>query len=186
MGQAGRIHCSAETADLLSSGGKTDWLSKRVDPVTAGGVGIIQTFWVKPNDGPGETSTWTGGSISEQELDAESEEVAIFADEGATLKQVRWNTELLFTLLENWVAARDPGAVPETAEVRECENAILQRPNSSLVIHEFTQELDMPSFNPRVVPGGDNAGAVAQSVKRVLFEYVLEIAKLYKQVRTSL
>jgi len=45
-GQPGRIHLSQATADLLISAGKSHWIQKRADLVTAKGKGVMQTYWL--------------------------------------------------------------------------------------------------------------------------------------------
>jgi class 3 adenylate cyclase len=42
-GVKGKIHCSQTTADALISAGKTQWLTSRVDKITAKGKGEMQT-----------------------------------------------------------------------------------------------------------------------------------------------
>ena len=42
----GRIHVSEATANLLVEAGKSRWLRKREDKVTAKGIGEIQTYWI--------------------------------------------------------------------------------------------------------------------------------------------
>jgi class 3 adenylate cyclase len=42
-GEAGRIHMSQETADLLIEANKASWIEKRKDVISAKGKGELQT-----------------------------------------------------------------------------------------------------------------------------------------------
>jgi class 3 adenylate cyclase len=42
-GMKGKIHCSQTTADALISAGRSQWLTSRVDKITAKGKGEMQT-----------------------------------------------------------------------------------------------------------------------------------------------
>jgi class 3 adenylate cyclase len=47
-GEAGKIHVTQATADLLIAAGKGKWLEKRKELIAAKGKGEMQTFWVEP------------------------------------------------------------------------------------------------------------------------------------------
>lgn len=50
-GDQNLIHASQETADLLVTSGKVNWVSAREDVVIVKGKGEMQTFWLKPRRG---------------------------------------------------------------------------------------------------------------------------------------
>lgn len=66
-GLPGRIHASEETAERLIAAGKSSWVSKRVDKITAKGKGELQTYWIAPKtEGSTTSSTTTSTSSSAQ------------------------------------------------------------------------------------------------------------------------
>ena len=56
-GEAGKIHCSQATADLIINAGKEHWLTKRPDLVEAKGKGLLQTYFVRIENGTYRTVT---------------------------------------------------------------------------------------------------------------------------------
>ena len=46
-GEAGRIHLSRETAELLERSGKESWLVPREESVSAKGKASLKTFWLE-------------------------------------------------------------------------------------------------------------------------------------------
>ena len=51
-GAPNKIHCSAQTAQLLVDSGKEDWVKMRSDIVHLKGKGSVATYWVIPRSGP--------------------------------------------------------------------------------------------------------------------------------------
>jgi len=49
-GQAGRIHISEATMQLLVEAGHGNWVTKREDLIEAKGKGKMQTYWVSKQD----------------------------------------------------------------------------------------------------------------------------------------
>lgn len=70
-GERGKIHVSQETADLIVAAGKTSWITKRPDKITAKGKGELQTYWVNP--GVAYTASSSGMSIEELVIDEEAD-----------------------------------------------------------------------------------------------------------------
>ena len=48
-GLGGKVHVSEETADLIRHSGKTRWLIKRDEMISAKGKGQLQTYWAEPH-----------------------------------------------------------------------------------------------------------------------------------------
>jgi class 3 adenylate cyclase len=55
-GERGRIHCSQETAALLTAAGKAHWLVPREDKIIAKGKGELTTYWIQARDQRGTMS----------------------------------------------------------------------------------------------------------------------------------
>lgn len=68
-GETNLIHASQETADLLCSDGRTNWVTPREGVVVVKGKGKMQTFWLKPRRGSSrggshmDSSTCTSSTI---------------------------------------------------------------------------------------------------------------------------
>lgn len=56
-GLPGRIHVSKDTADELTSKGKSRWLTQREDKVQVKGKGEMETYWIAMKRGKTLTST---------------------------------------------------------------------------------------------------------------------------------
>ena len=70
-GQFNRIQVSEETADLLAAAGKSHWLNKRDQLVTAKGKGKLQTYWLMTKqEEAGVQITSLSPSTEEANLDA--------------------------------------------------------------------------------------------------------------------
>jgi hypothetical protein len=95
-----RIQISQQTADLLTQGGKGNWVHKRENLVQVKGKGEMQTYWLNPiPKGPKSTSSGTSLSVkddAEEAIDVDMEgkvRPRIFTD--ATNRLIDWNVSVL-------------------------------------------------------------------------------------------
>ncbi|KAL3918421.1 MAG: hypothetical protein SGILL_004243 [Bacillariaceae sp.] len=118
-GQAGRIHLSKETADLLIGSGRSHWVSKREDAVDLKGLGQLNTYWLSFQSegtvGVTESSTSGGGSsdtASNSNTTDPSHKLGIpFSStqglkRGARKSLIAWHKEILAKALVKIVALR--------------------------------------------------------------------------------
>ena len=184
-GSPNRIHCSAETADLLSQGGKSQWAVPREDKVVAKGKGQLFTYWVQFKGGKSAGSVSSGSS----QTGCSYEEAAIpdlsllrsaapFAEQSQKTKRlVKWNVELLANYLRSVVARREA-----TKTLVEDKSALLrmeedQAKQSGPVIDEVAETIYMPTFRASKRES-HNTVQLSHAVMAQLSEFVSQIANV--------
>ena len=68
-GQAGRIHVTQETANLLLADGKGHWLHQREHVVAVKGKGEMVTYWVEPKPSGSNNTMPSGNEKEDGELE---------------------------------------------------------------------------------------------------------------------
>jgi hypothetical protein len=138
-GKKNRVHLSKETADLLISAKKADWVKPRQDTVSVKGKGQLQTYWLLQNsDRPASVRPPSQGTFFSKDVVVMDDDpdhtlvsvgnqshISCFTDEatdksgeGARIAQlVDFNTKVLLQLLRKMQAMRKTTlkqAIPKT------------------------------------------------------------------------
>eukprot|EP00934_Nitzschia_sp_Nitz4_P007763 Nitzschia sp. Nitz4//scaffold37_size175936//118664//127302//NITZ4_002057-RA/size175936-augustus-gene-0.10-mRNA-1//1//CDS//3329549821//7753//frame0 len=107
-GEAGRIHMSYQTAELLTSSGQSRWVVPRGDLITAKGKGVIRTYWLLQ-----EEEVLANGHHNDHDEEGEGHDVHGIGGWGTAAvghkshnRLVDWNVDVLYHLLEEVVAKR--------------------------------------------------------------------------------
>lgn len=200
-GQAGKIHVSKVTADLLIEQGKLDWLQETGHSVVATGRGEITTYWLKTNFRkvhrshltPKRTSDFAGSSrrpSSEQDAGSMapmSVDEQGFGDEASKLeleieaeekigRLVNYNAEVLISLLKKVIARR---SVIDSAYLGD-ENSTK---SGSVALDEVKEVIEMPQYNEEaaVKMASDYTVEIPEVVRTELKAYIHRIAGRYHQ-----
>lgn len=163
-GKPGKIHLSAETAELLITAGKDSWVVKREDCVQAKGKGDLHTYWLVEESSTKHQLVPTLLSQSTRAPSANSSKFERLID---------WNTDVLANLLSKVVAKRTNDSV-DSADLHES----IKR--EKYVIDEVQEIIDFPvarGEQPQVQQSTD----LPSDVLIQLRAYVAVIAKLYRQ-----
>jgi hypothetical protein len=174
-----RIHVSEKTADLIREAGKSHWLTKRDELVSAKGKGKLQTYWVEPKNGGTKSvvSASDFSSIDDDVPDTKSGLESLVVQPGLTEKQARmvdWNVALLGELLTDVVAHREANGLSNSSKV---DFSVIKSENSSSMVRdEFQERISLPTF--------DNAQLIDKTelspdVLTQLRTYVTAIATCY-------
>jgi hypothetical protein len=151
-GQSSRIHVSEKTAELIRAAGKSHWVSKREDLVSAKGKGKLQTYWIEPRKG-GANSIFSdipsgGDDILMDAPDIKSGVEPLGVQLGLTEKQARmvdWNAALLGELLSDVVAHRKANGSYSSNNV---DSTVIKSENGlSLVRDEIQETICLPAFD---------------------------------------
>lgn len=201
-GQAGKIHVSKVTADLLVEQGKSDWLQETGQSVVATGRGEITTYWLKTNFRKvhrshltsKRTSDFAGSSSRPSEQDADSVAPMVLddeqfreGDEKSKLdldfeaeekigRLVNYNAEVLISLLKKVIARRSV-----------VDNAYLGDENStnsgSVALDEVKEVIVMPQYNEEaaVKMASDYTVEIPEVVRTELRAYIHRVAGRYHQ-----
>lgn len=178
------IQCSGATYDALVKEGKGSWVRPRDEVVSVKGKGYFQTYWVDVVTKNTDCSTSSFDELEDNVFQLEralesgdNEMVEVIKGENRT-RLIEWNTEVLYGLLETWMSNRTKNTPVDQAGVRQAEEDILNRPRGS-VLEEFSLVLTMPEFRTEPL----RVEAYGSAIKTTLFNYVREIAELYRDVR---
>jgi class 3 adenylate cyclase len=190
----GKILCSKETADLISAGGKPQWLSERKDKVIAKGKGEMITYWitVKSVGSDGETLL-TGGSSEISQGDAFgtiqglNDSILPLSTRQNCKKSlskqhtrlVNWNVELLASLLTTVVASRKVDG-KKSVKARSSEPTLQPSKAGHMPFDEWTQSIDLPSSTKHMGKSARSTAAVLPEVViNQLRHFVTAIALLH-------
>lgn len=145
LGQAGRIHVSSETAQLLIAAGRARWVKQRTDRVMAKGKGELVTYWLEVHGK--EDSSSRSGSVEEPQPDlAQHSDVAesLSVLDEKTARLVEWNADLLLRMLRQIAARRRALNVIPSSSPPKWKRA------KDLVIDEVKEIVHLPTFEARV------------------------------------
>ncbi|CAB9501130.1 Receptor-type guanylate cyclase gcy [Seminavis robusta] len=163
----GKVQASQATADLLLEAGKSNWVRQRSDKVHAKGKGEMTTFWVHVRASEGESQSFHSGDSSEKPSDdpfASTRNTTCGSLPKAALNSckrelsvkhgrlVDWNVELLASLLQTVVAARQTRRKSKRGGFSEPKLEIRQ---SQMPFDEWAQAIDLPGKTQRTSRRGD-------------------------------
>ena len=114
-GEAGRIHISKATADLLTARGRSAWIQPREGMINAKGKGFIQTYWCRMS-----SKTKSLGTMSDRSDVSHYSEVQAEGQKRDRL--IDWNSDVLAKCLKQIVAQRKAqGKKVSTAAIKRME-----------------------------------------------------------------
>lgn len=206
--QAGKIHVSLETAELLMEAGKKSWIQLREDVVIAKGKGALETFWLITRENKSSDFDSTGHSVSGHSMSSydEDEQRDVGLEEQYTdltlqkppkespeyLKVQRlidWNCELLLQLLRKIVARRRSDKDRTTAAVMSSarnlkflEGEIGSSDN--MVSDEIVEVISMPPFDAQAAKDEEAAQSV-ELPEVVIMELRMFISMLSSMYRDN-
>ncbi|CAB9502617.1 Receptor-type guanylate cyclase gcy [Seminavis robusta] len=178
-GEAGRIHCSMETAELLKKEGKEAWLEKRAGGCHLKGLGEIETYWININTSP----RYGDGSSRESESDAVTmQEGALYGMNEKKQRLILYNVDLLLNLMKNVVAQRGTGSK------KQATNSTIKRSSShdgstpieprTLPLDEVAEIIHLPD-KPSAQQNPANV-VIPKEVEDELRDLVTTIAGMYR------
>lgn len=200
--ESGRIQCSEATANELTLAGKSAWLLRRPELVTAKGKGEMQTFWITTTtakhtwkddftSGTGRQSSvktlsssqtaGSGASTLGAATPAE-EQRKLAADKAANRRRrlVDWNTETLLRLLKQVVVRRKANRVDREDDL---ESEEWRLSNNHIFFNEVKEIIHLPEFNSANHQSEKEFTSVQiidSEVVKELRDYVTCISLLYR------
>mmetsp|Transcript_23254 Transcript_23254/g.55005 ORF Transcript_23254/g.55005 Transcript_23254/m.55005 type:complete len:288 (+) Transcript_23254:481-1344(+) len=174
--QPGRIQCSEETAELLISSGKADWLIKRESKVSAKGKGELQTYFLNVS------SKGSQGSASFHEMEVPDQEAS-------RQRLIEWNVQSMLAILKQIVARRMAAAasksvVHESFKVVKSRTASIDASlaDTKNTIDEVVEIITLPKYKSKVVAKQEDPDSVKlyPDVKKQLHAFVSAIAEGYR------
>jgi len=200
-GLRGKIQVSQETADLLISAGKNEWLTLREEKVVAKGKGEMQTYWLAlgenrsdatssnmdssahgssddENTGDGDDRATENGSTAAVKANGKDKAKAAF--ESKTARLIEWNLDVLLRLLKQIVARRKASGLPPYGNT-DVENSVQFGDEGQTTIDEVAEIITLPNFNAKAAAMQENPESVnlPRQVVDQLYDYVSNIAAIY-------
>jgi hypothetical protein len=166
-GKVNRIQASQTTADLLIQFNKGHWLKTREEPVEVKGKGKMQTYWVEPQ-GRADSSIQMNHIMIVPSID------------GKTDRLIKWNVDVLASLLRKIVAYRNVCSKVGYSTDGEWETS-----TTPMVLEEVKEIIELPDFDPWIKHvREDFQGVVLQhEVMAQLTNLVVSISQLYRNNR---
>ena len=173
-GEKNKIQVSQDTADLLFSHGKQNWLSKREDLVQAKGKGTMQTYWINiytsvasKSTGSTEVSETTDNDLTEFEM-----EDAVDVQKKSNL--IKWNVEMLARLVRQIIGKREV----QDANVEPLSASDIA-PADGVPLDELVEVMEFPK-NQNASSTNEKDPKLDPRLKRELTSLITNIASLYK------
>jgi hypothetical protein len=199
-GTRNKIHLSHETADLLHTAGKSNWLSKRTDTVMAKGKGEMQTYWLLTDEDFASGTVADDGQKASAPLPivrANAPRLGTTAPVGTTsanvmdpesalppriVRLVDWNVDVLKRLLKQVIAKR----VTLGKEHMDPNHPLMMKTEVNIgcdtyVLDEVTEIIRLPGYTHDVKSAGDaNKIELTDKVGTQLRLYVSSIAAMHR------
>jgi len=195
-GQRNRIHVSSETANLIMSSGKDQWVTERDDKINAKGKGELTTYWLSiksSNTGSSKGSSNEDTSVSNDNSQNEAvraemaglsqyEDGKIPGFDAKTLRLVDWNSDVLARLLRQVVARRLAKSKDTKENTKECSPALFKKTDGTTVLDEVQEIIHLPEFEAEVARRQVEADSVdlGEDVMLQLRGFVTIVATMYK------
>ncbi|CAB9515672.1 Receptor-type guanylate cyclase gcy [Seminavis robusta] len=175
----GKVHVSAETAELLKATGKERWLIPRANEVFVKGKGQLQTYWLNVKGSSPKSHDSSDISSSHAHLE---EIYQIPNDKAARL--IEWNVDILKGALKQIVARRNAMAKAKKKAMlpRAKSCAIIQPPGAvGSVIDEVCEIIELPDFDHELSKKQEDPESIElpEDVVQQLKKYVTSVADLY-------
>jgi hypothetical protein len=186
-GEGGRIHLSKDTAELVMKAGKTHWLQKRANTVSAKGKGELETYWLlsQNDDGgsvvSGRHATPDIGILSaSMRLPSVSRASnSLHGIDPRTLRLVDWIVECLATLLRKVVARR---IAVELIAKQSRPEIMPGMVDGKTFLEEVKEIVVLPEFDSKAHRQERDSESIVlpQAAVEQLREYVARIATMYR------
>jgi class 3 adenylate cyclase len=180
-GLPGKIHISEETARLLVAARKEHWVVPREEKVVAKGKGELQTYWLVTTKASNNTrsdtassETETAGDLRGTTLPDATNDAGVPMIDEKTERLVKWNVEVLASLLKKVIARRK--------DVLTSEESVRHMSFSKLTttpLDEVQEIIRMPVFK-RGTGAEFKEEDLSDAVLVQLREYVSAIASMYR------
>jgi len=198
-GKKNMIQVSPETAKLVKSAGKEQWLVPRADIVVAKGKGEIQTYWIKPlkESGPlaavsehskqsssvhyGHVGWDTDVSDHHRDWDKNSHpSTRYYSQEDDRRRSIEWNATVLEDLILKVMNHRED-CIPEDNKNRRLSK--LSRHRSGLILDEISNEVKFELYSANKPPRSKaRITSIGEAAKHELKAYVTRVASMYRDV----
>ena len=188
-----RIHVSHETAELLHSAGKSNWLRRRNETIVAKGKGEMQTFWLVTNEEleSNETGDTTKSAplpiVKAMQPRLGSTAVNILDPESTLPPRIKrlvdWNVDVLKRLLKQIVAKRNASS-NEQFELNSHTMMMLEVDigSDTYVLDEVKEIITLPQFDAKNHKLQENPNKIElpKVVEDQLRLYVSSIAAMHR------
>jgi hypothetical protein len=193
-GLRNRIHLSHETAELLHSAGKSNWMTRRTDTIVAKGKGEMQTYWLLTDE-----ELAAGGAVDASATKAAAPLPVVQAlqprlakttmdvlDPESSLpprikRLVDWNVDVLKRLLKQIVAKRNA----ENKQQYDLNHPVMMKYEMNIgsdtyVLNEVTEIIRLPGYSNVKMETNPNKVALPDGVEEQLRLYVASIAAMHR------
>lgn len=146
----GRIQVSHTTANYLVALNKQHWLQRRDDSVAAKGKGVLETYWLVPQDKGSDQVSYSGAALIH--LDKRSDHVSsagTILSEGASAdasrrqRRIDWIVSIMCDRIREIVARNEALQVPRDSP----QDLVLPSRRNRLCLDETVDILQLPKFD---------------------------------------
>eukprot|EP00977_Amphora_coffeiformis_P003945 scaffold792_cov163-Amphora_coffeaeformis.AAC.4 len=186
-GAKNRIHVSEQTANLLISAGKQDWVQQRTDRVTAKGKGELQTYWLtcsRPSDA--DKSVSDDNDMSTTQHSVEEPQICENTLSQKEIRLIDWNVDVLSRFLRNiqtWRETRGtPAQTSASAALKHIESRFASGSITSFDEIQDVIQLPTASVSGKISDVEEtNKGNFSESVLSELSQFVTAISSMHNK-----
>ena len=194
-GAPNRVQLSQETADLLISAGKEEWVKERAETIDVKGKGSMQTYWLvlpRRRGSKSNISVSSGETSSDDDLGLSSKNMDGFFSKtmnhmcigrenltDKVLRLVDWNVDVLCRMLHEIEARRVATGVKRDSaeEISELEHEYLNK--REVVLTEVEEIIKLPEYSVETRRYDPEKVVIEFQVTEELKRFVLGIASMY-------
>lgn len=159
-GLRGRIHCSQDTADLLTASGKGHWVIPREDKIVAKGKGEMKTYWVevKQQSSPSAASRSSCSEGSDTPIsplssglpsNAAGVPLAKSKLSAKSQRLVAWNVDILSRLLKQIISRRIATNAILGGNAPKVDDDLQSSISTGGPIKEVVEIIELPEYDAR-------------------------------------
>ena len=194
----GRIQVSDDTARLLQSVGKGQWLIKRGETVQAKGKGDMSTYWLQVKTSAASTvmTSTSGGDFSQAgelkkffTMNNQDTNEPIMTETASRL--IEWNVEILRRLLKQIISFR-AARLAKNRLIRSSSAVSKSAPRKPVtitatggtVLDEVVEIIELPAFDAQTAKSlqeRDDSTQLSDAVSEQLQNLVMKIFTMYRR-----
>jgi class 3 adenylate cyclase len=177
-----RIQISQDTADILTSYGKEEWLEAREDKVETKGKGFLNTYFLTLQScDTASCGNSTGGLSSAGSMRSKGSFASSTGTDERNAVSIDWTVEVLANILKSVVARRQAHDIKASTErlLDQLEKASVAHDGNKIAIDELCGYVTLPAYDDSDFGLDGSRVSLDDQVLHQLRDYVQSIAELY-------
>lgn len=159
--------------------GKSSWLQKREDNVSAKGIGQLQTYWLTP--GGGDRRSVVSSAASRSDVQMMERTPAFQRLDERTDRLIKWNVDVISRCLKLIIARRNTTSKSNSKSNQLIKSMATKQNNHVSFLDEVQEIITLPDFDSNCIQQEDpDTIELGEAVVHQISDYVTCIASMYR------